>query len=295
MIQDIAPHVLDNQMRFTVPNADDLALVFRPRTADDPRYAVMVAGGEDELVIPTYEQVTAMLAECDTEFPFVYVLSLDESRIFLARPELTGASAAECDLAGTGLRWEPVSTLRVRRPLESMFAIYTAFHLFCWYRDNVFCGRCGHRFAYSHRERALECRSCGNVAYPRIAPAVIVAVTDGNRLLLSKRTEYAGLRHALIAGFTEIGETAEQTVQREVMEEVGIHVKNIRYYATQPWGFAGDLLIGYTAELDGSPELKVEEDELSWAGWVEREDIPDTPEPVSMTNEMIMAFKDGKF
>ena len=126
------------------------------------------------------------------------------------------------------------------------------------------------------KERMMRCEYCGQMEFPKICPAVIIGVTDGNRLLMSK---YAGRdykKYALIAGFAEIGETIEETVQREVMEEVGLKVKNLRYYKSQPWSFSDTLLFGFFAELDGSAEITLDEEELALAEWFEREEIPVT-------------------
>ena len=124
-------------------------------------------------------------------------------------------------------------------------------------------------------------------------PAVSVGVINGNRLLITRyRTGFA--HNALIAGFTEIGETAEQTVAREVMEEAGIRVKNLRYYKSQPWGIANDLLLGYYCEVDGDDTIHMDEGELKYAQWVAREDIQLQPDDFSLTNEMMTRFKEGK-
>ena len=131
--------------------------------------------------------------------------------------------------------------------------------------------------------------------FPKIAPAVIVALTHGNKILLTK---YAATRdykkYALIAGFVEIGETVEETVEREVMEEVGLKVKNLRYYKSQPWSFTDTLLMGFFCELDGEDGITLDTDELAMAEWFEREQMPVEAEDLSLTNEMMMAFKHGK-
>ncbi len=177
-------------------------------------------------------------------------------------------------------------------PQHRIFAALTGKHLADWYRDTRFCGRGGAKMAHSQRERAQKCPECGYTAYPRIMPAVIVGVKNGDSLLLTKyRTGFG--HNALIAGFTEIGETAEETVAREVMEEAGVRVKNIRYYKTQPWGIANDLLLGYYCELDGDPTIHMDEGELKYAEWVRREDIILQPDNFSLTNEMMTRFKDG--
>ncbi|HAZ90794.1 MAG TPA: NAD(+) diphosphatase, partial [Eubacterium sp.] len=110
-------------------------------------------------------------------------------------------------------------------------------------------------------------------------------------LLTRYRTGYA--HNALVAGFTEIGETLEETVAREVMEETGLKVKNIRYYKSQPWGMAQDILVGYYCEVDGDTTIKVDESELKSALWVKREDIELQPNNLSLTNEMMKRFKEG--
>ena len=130
--------------------------------------------------------------------------------------------------------------------------------------------------------------------YPRINPAVIVAVRHENKLLVST---YAGREYtnmALIAGFAEIGETIEETVHREVMEEVGIRVKNLRFYKSQPWCFTDTLLFGFFCDLDGEDTLRVDHEELATARWISRDEVPEDVEKVSLTMEMMTLFKEGK-
>ena len=140
----------------------------------------------------------------------------------------------------------------------------------------------------------MRCPTCGNMIFPRISPAAIIAVCDGDRLVLSKYAGRAYTRFALIAGFLEIGETAEEGVAREVMEEVGLKVKNIRYYKSQPWGIAGNLLLGYFCDLDGDDTIRIDENELSEAGWYDRNALPAKDDGISLTREMIRIFSEGK-
>ena len=146
---------------------------------------------------------------------------------------------------------------------------------------------------HSEKERMLYCGECRNMEYPKICPAVIIGVTDGNRILMSMYAGRAYKKYALLAGFTEIGETVEQTVAREVMEEVGLKVKNIRYYKSQPWAFTDTLLMGFYCDLDGDDGITLDENELAMAEWFEREEIPVEPSRDSLTNEMIIRFKKG--
>ena len=130
--------------------------------------------------------------------------------------------------------------------------------------------------------------------YPKICPAVIIGVTDGDRILMSKYAGRTYKKYALLAGFTEIGETVEQTVAREVMEEVGLKVKNIRYYKSQPWAFSDTLLMGFYCDLDGEDKITLDQDELALAEWFKRDEIPVEPSRDSLTNEMIIRFKNGE-
>lgn len=144
-----------------------------------------------------------------------------------------------------GFAYSKMFDIRRRTPKHQVMAASTAWHLYVWYRDNRFCGRCGKETKEDESERMLRCPVCGNMIFPKVAPAVIVGVTDGDRILVTKYANREYKRYALVAGFTEIGETVEETVRREVLEEVGLHVKNIRYYKSQPWGFDLNLLLGF--------------------------------------------------
>jgi NAD+ diphosphatase len=139
----------------------------------------------------------------------------------------------------------------------------------------------------------MVCLDCGNKVYPRINPAVIIGIRNKDRILITRyRTGYA--HNALVAGFAEIGETLEDTVRREVMEEVGVKVKNITYYKSQPWGMAQDLLVGFFCDLDGDETIRMDEGELKYAEWVTREDLELQPNDISLTNEMMKVFKDNR-
>ena len=138
----------------------------------------------------------------------------------------------------------------------------------------------------------MICPKCGNHIYPRINPAVIIGIKNGDKLLLTKyRTGFS--QNALVAGFTEFGETLEETVKREVKEETGLNVKNIRYYKSQPWGIASDILAGYYCEVDGDDHIRMDQHELRYAEWVKREDIILQNKRYSLTNEMMERFKLG--
>ena len=191
--------------------------------------------------------------------------------------------------------YESTMTLRQVISKNIAFGIMTAWHLFDWYRSNRFCGRCGAKTVHDGKERMMRCPECNNMIFPKIAPSVIVGVTHGDRLLLSKYANRNYTRYGMIAGFTEIGETVEETVQREVMEEVGLKVKNIRYYKTQPWGVTGGLLLGYYCDLDGDDEtVTLDQNELAMAEFYPRNALPAHDDGISLTREMVRVFEEGR-
>ena len=155
-------------------------------------------------------------------------------------------------------------------------------------------GYCGTKTEKSATERALICSKCKNIEYPKISPAVIVAIRNGNKLLLTKNAKGTYKYYALVAGFVEVGETLEEAVAREVKEEVGLKVKNIRPYKSQPWSFSDTMMLAFIADLDGDDKITLQEEELSEARWFEREDVPVLPFHISVGHEMIQKFRDGE-
>lgn len=274
MIQDIYPRVYHNEYHEAVPKDHDFILIFHKNTA-------LVRFQEGRLRYPAFREIKNIPCSC------YYLFSIDNLRYFLARPK-------EAPLTLEGYSYENVSVFRTASSRHTAFAGITGHHLFNWYQTNQFCGRCGSTMVPDHKERMLFCPKCHNMVYPRISPAVIVCVINGDKILMSKYAGRAYTKYALIAGFTEIGESAEETVKREVMEEVGLKVKNIRYYKSQPWAFSGSLLLGYFAELDGDDTITLDQTELSEAGWFSREEITIEDDHVSLTREMIGLFKSGK-
>ncbi|MQN00867.1 MAG: NAD(+) diphosphatase [Lachnospiraceae bacterium] len=294
MIQDIFPDKLYNQYDPSIkPVSDSKIYVFR-------KDSLLVKKGDFQL--PDYSDFSEYLAGHEGA-QVIFLFKINDDRRFLLLPpagpggdEFSDDDVAE--LAGEfsykkmfDLRWDK-SCGRTE-----IFAITVAYQLNVWYKNNRFCGRDQTPLQLSAAERALVCPKCGFTRYPRINPAVIVGVIDPahDRLLLSKYRGRAEVPfYALLAGFCEIGEAFEDTVRREVMEETGLSVKNIRYYKSQPWGRAGDILAGYFCDVDGSTEIKIEEDELALAEWFERKEVSGQPDNLSLTNEMMLIYRDGK-
>lgn len=162
-----------------------------------------------------------------------------------------------------------------------------------WDRTHQFCGQCGTPTEPLSYERARQCPNCGLTSYPRIAPAIIIAVTrrmEGeNRILLARNHRFPPGRYSVVAGFVEPGESLEDTARREVFEEVGIRIRNIRYFGSQPWPFPNSLMLGFTADYD-SGDITLEEEEIADAQWFPAHDLPQLPPKISIARKLIDAF-----
>jgi NAD+ diphosphatase len=162
-----------------------------------------------------------------------------------------------------------------------------------WYSTNRYCGKCGSKTVQKKDERALVCENCATVIYPKISPAVIVAITCNDRILLARGKNYRGNFYSLIAGYVDIGESQEEALAREVREEIGIEIKNINYYKSQPWPFSGSIMIGYFAEADDTQPIRIDEKEIAEAGWFTKESLPVHATNFSIAGELIEVFKNG--
>ncbi len=280
MLQDLAFGRLENEFRCPQSENSDIVVCFRGSDV------LLSRDGENALSLPCRSEVAGWCSQWE-QGAFQYVFRLLDKNYYI----YTG-SAGDCP--DGRYAYEPARQLRQMQSKEVCYAVLTAWHLYSWYRSNRFCGRCGTPTQHDTKERMLRCPECGNMIFPKISPAVIVAVTKGDLLLLSKYAGRSYTRYALLAGYTEIGETIEQTVQREVMEEVGLRVKNLRYYKSQPWGVDGNVLMGFFCDVDGDDAIHIDENELSMAGWYPRNDLPAHDDGFSLTQEMIRIFEEGK-
>lgn len=279
MIQDIAPHIYHNEYKPSAPDKDSFILTY-----ENGRILLPRQDREEAITFPRFQELDGRLDNLYVNY--IYLFSIDDQRFYLI-PHLDTVLLPDYE-------FQDVRVLRTAHPQHLAFAGITGHQLFQWYSNRQHCGCCGKPMIHSQKERMMECPSCGNHEYPVLCPAVIVGITNGDKIILSKYEGRSFKRYALIAGFAEIGETIEETVHREVMEEVGLKVKNLRYYKSQPWSFSGTLLFGFYCDLDGDDSLTVDHNELSMASWFNREDIPDEGDNISLTKEMMMAFKHGR-
>lgn len=276
MIQDIEPHKYDSTYgKFEVRN-DDYIVAFKENKA------ILIKDSNGKR-IPKYKEVMGIL---DGLEHLIYMFTIDEKRFFLA----LNADLKENEIFVR----DSIQAFRTMNPQWMAFAGFTSYHLYMWYDSNRYCGRCGSNMKHSHKERALECNKCNNIRYPRISPGVIVGIIDDDKMLLTRYARGHYKNYALVAGYNEIGESLEETVRREVMEEVGLKVKNIRYYKSQPWGLSGSILSGFFVDLDGDSKITLDQDELAEAVWLKREEIPEPELRISLTKEMIEMVKKGE-
>lgn len=279
MIQELKTGIYHNEYREQSPVAGDYIIFAKGRS-------VLVRRESDIIAFPRFEEV-------DAEMVYIYLFQIDISgkmqKFFLG----------DADKVSDGLQndydYSQQNMFRTKGPDYMAFAGITACQLANWYASVKYCGTCGTKLLHDKRERMMRCPKCNAMHYPKISPAVIVGVIDRaqNKILMTKYAGREYKKYALIAGFTEIGETVEDTVRREVLEETGVHVKNVRYYKSQPWSFSDTLLLGFYCDLDGNGQICIDEEELSLGEWLSPEEIPTEYDGISLTNEMIMRFKNG--
>ena len=277
MIQDIGEHTFDNQYHPCPPDRESYALYYED-------HAALVRKYPDRIEFPKFRDIERLNEDIYEDA--VYLFSIDGERYYLVE-EIIRERQSHFTMENTEI-------FRYAEPQYLAFAGITGYQLHNWYQSRRFCGKCGRRMKKDSKERMLYCESCHNMEFPKICPAVIIGVTDGDKILMSKYAGRTYKKYALLAGFTEIGETLEETVQREVMEEVGLKVMNIRYYKSQPWSFTDTLLMGLYCDLDGGAAITLDREELAMAEWFQRDEIPVEPERDSITNEMIIRFKNGE-
>lgn len=170
-----------------------------------------------------------------------------------------------------------------------------SFHILNWKRNNTYCGRCGKPMNALAQELAMNCPHCGNIVYPRISPAIIIAVTKGDQLLLACSNRLKVNRYSVIAGFVEPGETLIDCARRELREEVGIQVKNVTYFGSQPWPFPDSLMIAFTAEYAGG-EITIDNKEILAAGWFTADHFPpNLPGRESIASRLIDWFAEKNY
>ena len=203
---------------------------------------------------------------------------------------------AEGTMPPAGMAFEGLRQVYGRLDEGLFWIAARAVQIIDWDRTHQFCGRCGVPLRTKADERAKECPQCGLLHFPRLAPAIIVLVEQGNQLLLARSRHFMPGMYSVLAGFVEPGESLEEAVAREVKEEVGIEIKDIKYFGSQPWPFPHSLMIGFTATYAGG-EISRDDKEIEDAGWFSVEKLPRIPGKISIARKLIDGFltKQGRF
>ena len=288
MIQDIAPMKFHNEYQQRECRDTDIVFLFSGNKLLVKRDSGISFFYIKEFCGTSDTKLQYLFSIDDTQYYLLKVWSKEEAENLIKRQTEKQTDKQTDDIGN--VKWVTIRSLRETVSKKDCFAAATAYHLYVWYRDNRYCGRCGKKLQPDTKERMMRCVCCGNMVYPKIAPAVIVGVIHDNKILMTKYSDREYKKYALIAGFTEIGETAEETVRREVMEEVGLKVKDIVYYKSQPWGFDANLLMGFYARVDGDDHITLDKNELSLAEWVPREQVAGMDDKISLTREMMENF-----
>lgn len=233
---------------------------------------------DNNLAIPTRIDIGNHLSLMKT----TYLFSLNGIACFLIWDENMVSSA--------GFVYKEISFFRTFQHMGFAWSAVVGYQLMNWYTQNRYCGSCGAINKEKANERALVCTNCKATIYPKISPAIIVAILDGDKILLARNSNFIHNWYSLIAGYADIGESLEEAVQREVKEEVGLEVHNIRYYKSQPWPFSSSMMIGFFADVVNSREVCIDNKEITEAAWFKRGELPNHPPTISIAGEMIELF-----
>jgi NAD+ diphosphatase len=217
-------------------------------------------------------------------------LGIDGDRLYLGA--LDGVPCIAIHAADAtepaGWQWRGLRSLFLQIPEGHLALAGRAFQLVEWHRNHRYCGRCATPTQERSDERSKQCPTCGLVVYPRISPAMMVLVTRGKELLLARANRFPNAMYSALAGFIEAGESIEDCIHREVLEEVGVHVDNLRYFASQSWPFPNSLMIAFNAEYV-SGEARPCDAEIAEVKWFTLDALPQLPGPVSISRQLIDA------
>lgn len=289
MIHNILPHQYDPSFKSAAPKRADRLFVFFGNK-------VYLKQGGEAPVIPSFADIMELSCGRITESTLLswqeagqieYLFAIDGKPFFRIDGEALGLEEP------FGKKLYAPQIFKSFTPAYLAFAGITASQINRFRLGRRYCGRCGARTMHSKTERACVCPACGMIEYPKISPAIVVGIIDGDRILLTKYNDGVRKNWALVAGYVEVGETFKGAVRRETMEEVGLKVKDIVYYKSQPWSFSDSEMVGYFARLDGDDSYRVDQTELATAKWFSRAEIPDIDDEISLTREMIRIFKEG--
>ena len=271
MIHEIYPRRFDNSFENIKAKLDDNIICFKGNDE------ILIKRTFNHIELPKYNEITQAK----------HLFDIDKEKYFYV-------DFNDIGVLDDSYEFIKISAIRNINDEQMRFAAVCGKHYHYFLSHAKYCGICGNKMVPSSVEMANVCPNCGNIKYPDIMPAIAVAIINGDSILLTKYANKVNNNYALVAGYVEIGETLEECVKREVMEETGLTIKNIKYYYSQPWGFSNTIMIGFTAEAV-TTNIIVDKNELSEAVWIKRTDIPFMENPTSMSHQMIQDFKNKKF
>lgn len=273
MIQDIHPHRLDNTFVATEIQENDYVFHFKGN-------ALLLKNDGDTVEIPRMKA----LAGCGSDGLFLF--TLNDVRCFLVW---------DCPVPDNeAYAFHEIKFPHIIPRKEIDWASGVALQLKNWYAQHRFCGKCGARTTHKNDERAIVCTGCQTIKYPVISPAIIVAIRRDDKILLARNANFPDGYFSLVAGYVDVGESIEDAIAREAQEEVGIAIKNVRYYNSQPWPFSGSMMLGFIAEADDDQEIQIDDKEIVEAGWYTRNNLPNYPSDRSIAGEIIEKYKNGE-
>jgi NAD+ diphosphatase len=276
MIQDILPHRINNHYQ---PNTTIGEKDFILHYKDD---SLLLKTNGEAFEIPQKKD----FPEISDKTEGIFLFSLNDIPCFLIWDDLMADKSR--------FIYKEVNFFHTFRQPEIAWICILGFKLMNWYSQNKFCGKCGKRTKHKTDERAIICSDCNTIVFPKISPAIMAAITCNNKILLARNINFTGNWYSLLAGYVDVGETLEETLIREVKEEVGVDIKNIRYYKSQPWPPSGSLMIAFVAEADENQPITIDNKEIAEAAWFTRGSLPNHSSNISIAGEMIEKFERGE-
>lgn len=276
MVNEIFPHQFNNQ--FSIPDdikEDDYVLYF----SND---SLLLKVNGEELDMPRKKDIDGISSTTEKTFLF----TLNDISCFLIW---------DCPKVDENkFVYKEIRFFRTYNKQEIAWISIVGYQLMGWYSQNKFCGKCGSKTVEKTDERAITCHNCNTTIYPKISPAIIVAIVCNDKILLAHNSNFPNSWYSLVAGYADIGESLEEAVIREVKEEVGLDVKNIRYYKSQPWPYSGSMMIGFFADADCNQTICVDNKEITDAAWYHRGNLPEHPTNFSIAGELINKFESNE-
>ena len=276
MIQDIFPHRFNNHYLANKNIGEkDFVLHYKGNS-------LLLKTSGDEFEVPQRKDFSEISDKTKNTFLF----TLNDVPCFLIWDNLKADKSH--------FIFKEISFFRTISQQEIAWISIVGFHLMNWYSQNKFCGKCGTKTRQKPDERALICPHCNTIVFPKVSPAIIVAIICNNKILLARNSNFPGNWYSLIAGYADVGESLEEALTREVKEEVGLDIKNIRYYKSQPWPLSGSMMIGFIAEANETQPISTDNKEIAEAAWFTRGNLPKHSSNISIAGEMIEKFEKGE-